>query len=452
MTAHPSARSTLLAALLAVCLIAPGRSRAAEVTHTATAFEIDNPFDFEPSAAFERIQRRGTITRERHQPDDYGAGHVADVLELRYTEVTQQLPIRAAFGLYQDLELHVGISMVFSDVKSFGYPGLDKNGKPVTSSANSTITNNCIDSRGNLTASTCKGDSFSGAVPIFDVPVGAWRAGWTSPNVGLTWAIFTDVKDDTKPTWTVSADYYVPAFDMVDPTAPTSESKPGGFGDKVHRFAFATAVSKKLGPVDPYVRLAYTLPKPVGAPSYSNCDNKATLGYGPDNCGVGPWTRAETGIKPPHVGQFLFGSEFYFYDDPGKHQRIGIDIQFLGQYTSEGRYYNEMSDILGKLLYTEDYLTVGGKIGLYARMAEFAQLRLTASLYHDTEHWLTNEQVGRDLDNSCKGIAGQKCVDLGNATHEINPNFDFRYDLPGRRFRISEVNVFSLMATGMVTF
>ncbi len=34
----------------------------------------------------------------------------------------------------------------------------------------------------------------------------------------------------------------------------------------------------------------------------------------------------------------------------------------------------------------------------------------------------------------------------------MNPNFDWRYDAPGRRFRISEVSVFELSFAGVLQF
>jgi hypothetical protein len=33
-----------------------------------------------------------------------------------------------------------------------------------------------------------------------------------------------------------------------------------------------------------------------------------------------------------------------------------------------------------------------------------------------------------------------------------NPNFDWRYDAPGRRFRISEASTFDLAVTGIIYF
>jgi hypothetical protein len=155
------------------------------------------------------------------------------------------------------------------------------------------------------------------------------------------------------------------------------------------------------------------------------------------------------------VGGLIFGAEFYPYDNPARKQRVSIDIQFGALYVSEGRGYNELSDAIGKMLYSEEYFTLGGSIGVYARPVEYVQLKLNASLYTDTEHFLTNEPIGKDVNHNCRGDSGASCVDLGNPggnSVEVSPNFDFRYDMPGTRFRISEVTVFTIMATGVVNF
>ena len=52
------------------------------------------------------------------------------------------------------------------------------------------------------------------------------------------------------------------------------------------------------------------------------------------------------------------------------------------------------------------------------------------------------------------GVAGcsNGRVDLDNRAKEINPNFDFRYDLPGRRFRLSDTRTWGISVTGLVNF
>ena len=445
MSRYFPARLSLLAAGLAVALTVPAPVDAAELTRVASSFDLDNPFDLDFSVGYARTQRRAKITRERHQD-----GHIANVIEMRYHQVTQEMPMRLAIGLYQDLEIHVGASIVFSDQRLWRYPGLDEDGQIVTNENNSTVTNNCSTASGNppLVDAECSGDSFSNAQAIFEIPGKSYRSGLSNINVGIKWAPLSDLRDDTKPKWTLGFDYGTPSSSLLDPSRPTSDSQPGAIGDKAHRLTVSTALSKRIGAIDPYVQLHYTFPTRASG-YYSNCENPDNLGN-PQNCGVGPWSFKETGYKPPHVAGLLFGAEFFAYDDPSRRQSVSIDLQLGGNYVSSGRTYNELSDALGKLLWTEEHMTVGGTFGLNARPAEYVQLRLGASLYHETEHFLTGESIGKDIDGACQGDTSKTCVELG--TNEVNPTFDFRYDMPGRRFRISETNVFTVMATGVVNF
>ncbi len=419
-------------------LALPSAAAGAEITRVATAFEADNPFSLNLDVSFERTWRQGLITRENRVANSSGIGStVTEVPELRYSELINQLPMRAAFGIYHDLELHASTSLVFFDNRSWGYAS-------GVSDATSTIHNNgCTNGSADCVAPT------GGTTPLFGVPGSSYRAGLSDFLIGFSWAILNDRKDDTKPKWVFSFDYQIPTATVADPSAATSSTSAGGIGEKVNRFIFSTALSKRLGAIDPYVKFTYSLPTQASG-FWTNCNAPSGLAYS-GNCGVGPWTPSETGLKPQHKASILFGAEFYPYDNPEKHQRVGVDLQLGGTWVSEGRVENELSDALGKLLYTQEYLTVGGQVGLYARAADFVQLRLNASLYTDTEHFLTNEPVGKVLNNTCP-TGGAPCVDTSNATKEMNPNYDFRYDTPGSRFRISQVTVFSAMATGTINF
>ena len=457
MSLRFAARSTLVLAVgLAATALAPAPARAAEITRVASSFDKDNPFDLDLWVGFERTQRRGKITRERHQES-----HIADVLELRYTGITQSLPMRLALGLFHDLELRVGAEVIFNWDQSWRYPAERKeDGTLAVSDANSTVHNNCVSPRGgDPLAPTCVAGPGEGSKPIFESQGETHRAGFGDVSFGLAWAPLSDRRDDTKPKWLLSFDYTMPTglldkSAVIKPWTPATVSSKGPIGDGAHRFSFATAISKRLGAIDPYLKFMYTLGIP-SANSVTNCsmpeaEKAERMGYF-ENCGTGPWTLSETGLKPPHVGGFVFGAEFFPYDYPARSQSVSIDIQLGALYVSEGRTYNELSNAIGKMLYNEEYLSLGGSFGVYARAAKYIQLRLNASFYTDTEHFLTTEPVGKDLDGACPTGSGA-CVDLSNSGGEINPNFDFRYDMPGRRFRITEVTVFQIMATGVVNF
>jgi hypothetical protein len=283
-------------------------------------------------------------------------------------------------------------------------------------------------------------------------------------TVGMAWGILSEKRDDTKPTWVLGFDYTYPLASVIDPSVPATASNPGAVGDKVQLFEPYIAISKRLGYVDPYLKVSATIPHLLGG-FHSNCDDNQTAAAAgspststafPENCPGGSdakstWSRQDTGEKPPYLGTVVFGAELYAYDAPEKHQSLTIDLRGTGQYVSQGRYYNEMSDQLGKLLFTDQYLHMGATFGINFRGAEYVELRLAASYWHDTDHFLSNENVGNDLNGDGK-VDLPASPSTPDTTGELNPSYDFRYDGVGRRFLIGQVNDFEFSATGVLTF
>jgi hypothetical protein len=415
-------RFRALVAALAAALAVP--ASAAELTRIASSFEDDDPFGMFLDVAFERTQLKSKIVREHHQN-----GTVEDVSELWFTEVDSRLNLDLHLGLWQDLEFRYRLPVVFAKDRRLGYArGTDE--------SNSTITNQCVEADGQLVNGNCPDNPVGRGEPIFGVPHTAFRGGLGNMSFGLAYAIFNQRKDPTKPTWVVSVDYEAPTAQKLDPTSLTAPNDRGAIGDRIHKYTFATSFSRRTGAADPYFRAHYTLP--IRGPGYySNCEHPDPNYMSvPGNCGIGPWPRAVTGIRPPHLAGVAVGSEFNAYDQPSTQQKFALDVRLLGNYVSQGRYYNELSDALAKLLYTEDHLQLGGQFGLVAYAADFFRLTTSASLLYNTEHTLTAEQIGQDVD-------GDGMVSLAR-TEELNPNFDYRVDMVSRRLRASESHIFRL--------
>jgi hypothetical protein len=425
----------LVFAAAAVLLLGVRTANAAEITRVTSGFEAGDqfPIGVDLQVSYERLQHRALINRENHQSIQ-GQPDIVDVAELRLTQVQQNLPIRLAIGIWHDLELHATLPIVLSYTRTYGYPS-------ITDDSTSTVANNCVTARGGYDCAT--------AGHFYDPNAEVHRSGVGDLTIGTAFAVLSEKRDDTKPTWVVGFDYTYPLANAIDPSLATDPSNPGAVGSKVQQFEPYMAMSKRIAAIDPYLKVSATLPHLLGG-FYSNCDTPSKLAF-PENCGVDDWTRQATGEKPPYTGTLVFGAEFYAYDEPAKHQSLVIDLRGTGQYVSEGRYYNEMSDQLGKLLYTEQYFHVGGTFGINARAAQYVELRLAASYFRDTDHFLTNENVGVDRDGNGK-------VDLPptpnalDTTGELNPNYDFRWDGVGRRFRVGQVNDFYFSATGVLTF
>lgn len=416
--------------------LAMGQAHGAEITRTASSADPGHPFGFFIDVAYDLLLERGKLTREWYQ-----SGTNLDVDELRYERAKHQLNLDAYVGLYQDLQLHFGLPIVFAENRKWVFA-------QGTDASNTTIYRNCVTTSGANYAGCMAGaaDSNNAQSRLFNVDgAGSYRGGVGNLTFGLSYAFFSQKRDDTKPTWTVSFDYEAPTAQAANPAAPTTAQTRGPVGDRIHKYKFSTAISKRISIVDPYFQLWYALPF-RGPGYYSNCDDASPQRQGrPQNCGVSGWDRKATGYQPPHQGGVRFGTEVVVFENLDMHQRVAFDLRGLITYTSEGRYLNQMSDLFGKLLYNQDFMELGGQLGFVAHAAEYVQLSGHVALGYQTEHFLTREEPGADWN-------GNETIDFTGAPDEINPNYDWRIDHPGRRFRLTESSVFRVYVQATFAF
>ena len=421
--------SFLLAALLGTTAVA------AEITRVASSFEEKDPFGMFLDFTFDRTADRGTITREWYQ-----LGQLQDVTELRYQKYDSRLGIDVNLGIYKDFELHIGVPIVFQQDRNWFFAG-------GTNETNTTISRNCsLDPQGSQCTNPGSGDGQLFDLPPYPGGTNSYRSGLGDFTFGFAWNPFVQKKDPSKPTWSLRFDYTAPTAALLNPSVKTSSANRGNVGDKLHRYAFSTAVSKRISKyVEPYFEVHYTLAW-RGPGFYSNCDDASADRQGsPENCGKPGWERSETGVKPVHTGGSIFGIEITAFEREDRHQRVAFDFRGFVNYFSEGRYYNEMSDLFGKLLYTSDYGQVGGQFGFVGQAAEFVILKTNVSFAYNSEHFLTNEAIGKDLDKT-------DFVEVTTNPAERNPNFDARIDRVGRRFRIEQQFIFRLQISATFNF
>ncbi len=441
---------------LALALAAP--AGAAEITKVATT-EPGDPFDLHVTLRWDRTQERARITREVAVPGgDFGTT-LDDLTILRYTRVTNLLVPRIAVALYQDLELHVEVPYVLGNESSWSYG--ERGGVPVNDTTPGSPGANTIDASGNACTGPC---------PLFPVGQTVLLGGkFGDIKAGVAWGVFSDKRDDTKPFWLVGFDITLPSSPRYDPvqdrinradwSSPYSvPGKSGPFGEKVWRWDLYTALSRRMGPADPYFK-AHITAVTASAQTYSNCDHAAELAargemidVAPANCGDSYW-KGKTGAQLPWVGGLTFGTELVPFEDTKEDQKVTIDVRVFGDYTSQARFYNELTDANGKLNFTEGYLTAGGQVGLYLRASKYVSLQAVASLATSTSHLLTGESLGKG-----KGSVPAYTTDpstgkvIWTDPTQVNPNYDWRYDAPGARFRISEVSLFQMSVSGVLHF
>jgi hypothetical protein len=443
-----------------------GRAGAAEMTRVASRGEPGNPFDLHVTLRWDRVQERAQITREAP-----GSGGIELTDELRYARTVNAFVPRVAVAITRDLELHFEWPYVLGDDRELRYGitgGMPAGGQP---GLESTIETNGVDADGR----PCTGDFNPGlpgiqcpVFPLGSAPTTYYHGGRGGDlKGGIAWGIFNDRRDPTKPFWLVGLDVTFPTAARWDPAADrgTDWSSPnripghaGPFGEKVWKWDLYTVLSRRLGAVDPYVKAHATI-MTESSSTYSNCEHAAELSdpaqtfpiqmnsAAAANCADPAWSD-EAGARLPWKAGLTVGTELVPWEDDAAQQRLAIDLRLFGDYTSSQRFYNELTDASGRIHETGDYLTLGGFFGFYVRASRYVSLHATASVATQTSHWLSGESLGRDGAWPAVDPATGLTVDPA----ETNPNFDWRYDAPGRRFRLSEVSIFELSFGGTLRF
>ena len=443
--------SAVFTAASLLALAAP--TRAAELTHVATAAEPDSAFNLDLSVRWERTQKKATITRERAtaaNPPSEPFGRVDDVPELSYGEITNVIIPRLAFGVYQDVELHFELPYYLGQDVSWKYAS------GITVDSDSTISTNNINADGVSCGAGVNCPLFPARVDDTTVYHGGVLG---DLKAGVAWGIFSDVKDDTKPYWLVGLDVTFPTSALYDPWAGRDQSnfflspynlpsKVAGVGHKIWKFDLQTALSKRMGKIDPYFKAHLELPRRFSS-TYSNCDHVNDPNAPPPgaaftsvtrtNCGLAQW-KDEAGAKLPVTTGVIFGIEFVPLEDRFEGQRVVIDTRLTADYTSKSRWYNELTDATGKLLYTEGYMQVSGLISMLFRASRYIAVQGQAGYTFETSHLLTGEPLGVTA-----------AADINTSPNQ-NPNFDWRWDAPGRRFRITSAGSINLQVSGIINF
>jgi len=426
----------LRAVLAALLLGAPLAVNAAEVTRIASSFDEDDPFDLILDVRFNRTQTHTKIVREQLTGAVQG---LIERPEVWHRGSDTRLDMNLAIGLYKDFEFSFGLPLILQQNDNYSFVS-------VTTSENSSVVNNCLNPNGTLTDPTCLATDV-GERSLFTIPSTHKRGGLGNMRFGMAYAFFNQQRDETKPMWIVGIDYEAPTAKVRDPSQDNTDLERGNVGDRVHKYTMYTSFSRRMGVADPYFRFHYTVPV-QGPGIYSNCFNRASQGL-PENCFTGPWSRKETGTQAPTQAGIVTGAEFTAFSDKTKAQKFALDIRAIGNYVGDGRYYNELSAALGKLLATQEYFQVGGQFGATASAGEAFTLRASGMFLYNTDHTLTNEALGVKPDEINTTPSG--AIDPGDNPN-INPNFDFRTDLVSRRFRAVESTMFRLELSAAFAF
>jgi hypothetical protein len=441
-------------------------ARGAEVTRIVSALDDENQFDFNLTASWLHELKSSFIKRE-------GVLNGQTVLEKDavYRQTRDLLNLRMDFGVLWDVGIHIGAPLVLSDERSLDF---DQTASGCTFPKDSSMPT-CVDQtnssilRDGILPNGPAGyglNANGGQFPTSSRTIfrGPARSGFESLDLGITWAPFNQMRDDTRPTWTIAFESKLDVFrDMrFDPANPSGNSAVGlGY----HQFVWSTFVSKRFRYFDPYFGAWYNLPVRTNGSIYQQFEHGN-----------------QTAVNPMMRAGVLAGFEQIAWENPRAQQRVTVEFRGRAEQHFFGRSASEMWEPLsgsskcgaisdttpdgcrpgiddgvadGSFLRhpgvteTQPYGTFGGDAGLNVQVGKYVRFRGLFGLTLDMPHFIT--YAGAGIDHSAAGTPGYRRVE-SNDPNEANVTYRDSLDSPGRRFKVEGTQLWSLFLEGSIMF
>ena len=430
--------------LVVASIVSATPTLASELTQIVDPFPREGDgalINVELNVGFDMWSKSGLITREfkcvSHDKDlkEFCPDNsvVLDRREMTYTTEWQQLTFSAKVGFWRIASLELEIPYIMKDRTDLDYDdGIDPTNSSVSPSG--------------------------GAPQLFQLPFsGKDRSGVGDMTARLRLAPMSHSRDFTHPNWVVDINIVFPTSELksTDNTAP---------GTGLWQVELGTAVSARFMPwFEPYFRLAGNF-RVTGADTFfEEFGNTQTL------------------AAPGHQLKIALGLDLIPYENVGKEEFFAIDLGADIVYQFEGREYTALYEALGSsscdpgddqapcdlttftrgdidpatgerrktdgLTDIEQYATVRGLFGFRWQMWKHIQLRFLGWIGHETAHFLTTADAGKDLDNLNQVEASNSQCVAGSPTdastscgcsqcvNEYNPVYNDAYDALGTRFR-----------------
>ncbi len=446
-------------AVLATAVIFASPLHASEITVVSSAFEEDTPFELKIQLGWVHSWHSARITREHNQTDpETGNLGIVNAAELQYSRTINQIRPTIRAGLYKDLEIFITWPYVFREAQDWD------RGTLAGRVQHSTLHN----TEGLCASGMVHQDCAEPLLAFTDAMGGnsSYRGGLDNGTLGFRWGVLNEDRHPWSANWVIGASW---TFPMQAERAPNvvshATADPAPVSDRVNRWNFETALSRTAGPLVPFVRFHYTLPRPQ-LNAFHNCDQASSLAdmdlntSSVDNTCMGlEWTRQGSnlgGMSPAHMGGIEFGTEVVPYVIPEEYVRVAVQLSAGATYVSEGRDFTILSDALQRLTYHDEYAHLYTTIGLRAQPSRYGKLHTLFTFGYDTPHLLTRETIGRDRYYET-GEGEPDVITLSYSREDIelderNPNYDFRWDQVGRRFGAENSMHYTLMIVGEMTF
>lgn len=259
------------------------------------------------------------------------------------------------------------------------------------------------------------------------------RHGLDQIHLGIGIAPMNQQRDDTKPTWKMTAELRIPVgrVQRYDPTAATDNT---AVGSGTYELRLGTSFDRRLGWAEPWVDLFWQVPI-----AYTNAALFESPGFGATNTGK----QQQAGVA--------FGFDALVIDDPERNQ-ISLELGARATAHFEGRDYSEMWEVFAAaghdaasplvldgdptmpgvqalahpgISNIENYLETAARLAVRAALGPNVRFAVLTDVVWKTDHVISFADSG--VDNS-----GNNLVDPG--TKEINPLHNDRIDLVGHRY------------------
>ena len=452
------AKTPAIAALLALLFCGP-TARGAEVTElTTTLYEKPNLLDAHLSVGYRLRNQSGVVQREVLGADARQSG-VQMGKDLRYSETTNIINIRGEIGLWKELQLHLEIPIIVSNTRTIGFDD------DVNVGNSTTVNDKLFDASGLATnARDIGGTDVQGGLPL------PTRAGLDQIHLGLSYAILSQRRDPTKPTWTVGFEgriavgapkRYNPQFapgDSQNPRQDLNGQTNKSVGRGIHQLHFFTTVSRRFRFLDPWFHLFYMAPVATGGSQFQQTNFPTT---------------GQRRSGPRHIAGAQLGTEIVPWEVPKKHHKLSIELStkitavldgrgyspiwelfannprlsgpctpdFLnpnpqGLGWANGVYCNAINDTLPfpGITNIENYMNISGTLALDLQFSRYFHARLGLSVGQNTAHFITFADQGRSPDDS--GTIN------GSDPTQVNPLWRPIIDTVGHRYRVESATNF----------
>jgi hypothetical protein len=437
------------------------------VTRVVSALDDENRFDFNLTAWWQHQTESSFVKRESQSAL---ASTTEIIKDLKYAQTRDVLDLRADFGILWDVGVHIQLPIVLADSSSLSFdqseggncifPGDPSGLRPTcVNQNNSTILRDGIlpgfgGTSWGFDAAHNRPFTGAGTTGVFQSPS---RHGIENLGLGITWAALNQLRDDTKPTWTLSFDALLDVFkDMrFDPANPLNNT---AVGPGYHQLLFSTWISKRFRYFDPFVGAWYDVPIRTNGSAFHNYGPTQTSVEAQQQAGVVagieqiawenvPARQRVTVEARGHVQEYFYGrgrsqiwqalsgSSACSPADPGA-CRPGIDLDLDGDGTPDAPHPG-ITDI-------DSYAVFGGDLGLNVQVGRYVRFHGLFGLSGAAPHYITA---------SGPGVPATPGTPVNTQDpSQANPVYREAIDLPGRRFRVEGTKIWTLFLEGSIMF